>query len=105
MNSEIKTEQTPFFQEGTSVLLYLTVHPDAKKNRIINLDAKSLHIDIKAAPKAGEANKALFDFFSDIFHLPTSAFVLKKGHTSHKKVLLIKKSLVADIREKIISCC
>lgn len=103
MKSCASSSQHPLFQEGTSVLLYLTVHPNAKKNRIVKIDAKSLHIDIKAAPQGGAANASLFDFFSELLHLPLSFFVLKKGHTSPKKVLLIKNSLVSDILQKISS--
>jgi uncharacterized protein (TIGR00251 family) len=84
------------------VLIYLTVHPEAKKNRITKIDEKAVHIDIKAAPKGGEANAALFEFFSTLLVLPLSSFVLKKGHTSHKKILLIKNCTVADIVKKII---
>ena len=91
----------PLLQEGSSVLVYVTVHPRSKKNRVTKMDAKSLHIDIKAAPKQGEANEALLVFFAQFLELPFDSLVIKKGHTSHKKVILIKNSTVPDIVKKI----
>lgn len=88
-------------QEGPSVILYLTVHPNAKKNRITKVTTKSIHVDIKAEPSGGKANDALLWFLSELLGLPIESLVLKKGHTSHKKVLLIKNSSLPDILRKM----
>ena len=101
MNSQEISSSRALIQEGTSVLVYLTVSPDAKKNGITKMNAKSIHIALKAPPKQGMANRALIAFFSEILALPIESFILKKGHTSHKKVLLIKNCSLPDILQKI----
>ena len=93
--------KSPFLQDGSSVLLYVKVHPCAKKNCLSKMDEKSLHVDIKAPPKQGAANEEMLSFFAEFLELPLDSFVIKKGHSSHKKVLLIKNSTVADILRKI----
>ena len=101
MNSQMPFSSQALIQEGVYVLVCLTVRPNAKKNRITKIDAKSVYVDIKASPKQGAANMTLFSFFSDLLALPIDSFILKKGHSSHKKVLLIKNCSLPDILQKI----
>jgi uncharacterized protein (TIGR00251 family) len=87
----------PYIQDNNNVLVHLTIKPNAKKNTIQKIDNKSVFVSLKAEPSQGKANEALIEFFSDLLKKPVHHFILKKGHTSPKKILLIKNCTFLEI--------
>lgn len=53
-----------------------------------------LKIRLNAPPIEGRANKELLKYVAQLFKVPPSQVVLKRGDKSRHKVLLVKNSLV-----------
>ncbi len=49
-----------------------------------------LKLRLTTPPVDGKANKAVIAFLAKLFHLPKSAFVLKSGHQSRNKIIVIQ---------------
>lgn len=67
--------------------IYLQVKANAKENRVEKIDSTHFKVLVKAPPKEGKANEAVFGALSDFFHLPKSRFSLVTGKNSKTKVI------------------
>jgi uncharacterized protein (TIGR00251 family) len=94
----------PLTQEKNNVLINLTICPSSKKNAFIKIDSKSITISLKADPSNGQANQSLIEFFSSFLGKLPSQFIIKKGHTSPKKTLLVKNSTLLEITNFLQTC-
>ncbi|EEZ95781.1 conserved hypothetical protein [Legionella longbeachae D-4968] len=74
--------------------MYLYVQPGAKKSEIVGMHEGVLKIRLNAPPIEGRANKELLKYVAQLFKVPPSQVVLKRGDKSRHKVLLVKNSLV-----------
>lgn len=81
-------------REAEHLILYLYVQPGAKKSEIVGMHEGVLKIRLNAPPIEGRANKELLKYVAQLFKVPPSQIVLKRGDKSRHKVLLVKNSLV-----------
>ncbi|ARB92032.1 DUF167 domain-containing protein [Legionella longbeachae] len=81
-------------REAEHLILYLYVQPGAKKSEIVGMHEGVLKIRLNAPPIEGRANKELLKYVAQLFKVPPSQVVLKRGDKSRHKVLLVKNSLV-----------
>jgi uncharacterized protein (TIGR00251 family) len=72
------------------VLLKLFVQPKASRNELAGVQEESLRVRLTAPPIEGEANKLCIKFFSKMLGIPKSGVEILHGHTSRRKVLLIR---------------
>lgn len=72
-----------------SLLLALHVQPGAARTELAGLHGDALKLRLAAPPVDGKANKAAVDFIADLLHLPKAAVVIKSGHASRAKTLLL----------------
>nr|WP_321465538.1 DUF167 domain-containing protein [uncultured Desulfobulbus sp.] len=78
-----------FLADG-SIALRLHVQPRASSNALSGLQGDMLKLRLTTPPVDGKANKAVIAFLAKLFHLPKSAFVLKSGHQSRNKIIVIQ---------------
>ncbi|KTD60325.1 hypothetical protein Lsan_2103 [Legionella santicrucis] len=81
-------------REAEYLILHLYVQPGAKKTEIVGIHEGELKIRLNTPPIEGRANKELLKYVAQIFKVPPSQVVLKRGDKSRHKVLLVKNSLV-----------
>lgn len=81
-------------REAEHLILYLYVQPGAKKTEIVGIHEGELKIRLNTPPIEGRANKELLKYVAQLFKVPPSQVVLKRGDKSRHKVLLVKNSLV-----------
>ncbi|ARM34783.1 YggU family protein [Legionella longbeachae] len=81
-------------REAEHLILYLYVQPGAKKSEIVGMHEGVLKIRLNAPPIEGRANKELLKYVAQLFKVPPSQVVLKRGDKSRHKVLLVKNSSV-----------
>ena len=73
--------------EGAIVTVH--VQPNAARTEYVGVHGNALKFRVAAPPVEGAANEALCAFLAERFGLPKSAVVVKSGHGSrHKRVLL-----------------
>ena len=66
----------------------IKVIPRSSINEVVEiLPNGTLKIKLKAAPIDGAANDALIELLSEYYKKPKSAFVIKTGKTSRKKIV------------------
>jgi len=68
----------------------IKVHPNSKKNKIIQKSDTVFECYIKAKPKQGKANQALIKLLADFFDIPEKDIKLIKGFKNRNKVFEIK---------------
>lgn len=84
-------------QDGPNVLLPVIVHPNARREAVIDIHDHSLRIDIKGAPEKGAANEAVIRFLASIFSKSRSEIDIRHGHTSRRKLLVLYNCVACDI--------
>lgn len=68
----------------------IKVTPRSSVNEVVEkMPDGTLKIKLKAAPVDGAANDALIELLSDYYKKPKSAFVIKTGKTSRRKIVEI----------------
>ena len=77
--------------KGTLLLLY--IQPGASSNKLAGTHGERLKVKIKAAPRDGEANEGLIDYFAEILKIPKSKIFLIRGESSRQKDLLVELPL------------
>ncbi len=68
--------------------------PTGKRNRLVNISASALEVELAAKPQNGEANAELIDYLSDILHVRKRDIELISGDKSRDKQLLVASGLV-----------
>ena len=84
-------------QDGSTVLLSVIVHPNARRDAISGIHDRCLRIDIKANPERGEANAAVIRFLADVLSKPRSEIDIRHGRASRRKLLVLYNCRVCDI--------
>lgn len=75
--------------QNQQVALYILAKPNAKKSMLLKVNEQGLHISLHAKPHQGEANKELISYLSQLFHLPKTEIILKRGEGSRHKQILV----------------
>ena len=97
------TKVPPFLkQENQRTLLFLTLVPNAKENKIYGVFNDRLKVYIAAPAVDGKANKALLKYLANVFHLKQRQILLQHGEKSHQKTISLEASL-SDISALLAS--
>jgi uncharacterized protein len=96
-----KTISPPIWQEGSNTCIRVHTHPNSSKDSLHINNNSSIEITIKAKAEAGKANAKLIEFLSKYLSLPENAFVIRQGHTSRKKVIVIKETSVTLVKNRL----
>jgi len=65
----------------------VTVKPNAKVERVQQIDSTHFKASVKARPREGEANEALVRVLAEYFDLPRSRFKIVRGLTGRNKLI------------------
>ncbi len=86
-------------QVAEGVLIRVEVTPGARVLGISGYDQwrQSMGVKLTMPAKKGKANEQLIKFIADLFETPPRAVVLVSGHTSTKKMLLLRGAIVDDV--------
>jgi uncharacterized protein len=93
-----KNAQPLIWQDGPNTCICVHVRPGSSKDSIHTDSTSSIEIHIKAKAEAGKANAKLITFLSRLLSIPESAFSIRQGHTSRKKVIVIKATDVTLVK-------
>jgi len=83
--------------EGAIVTVH--VQPNAARTEYVGVHGKALKFRVAAPPVEGAANEALCAFLAERFRLPKSAVVVKSGHGSRHKRIVLKRVTARRVRE------
>lgn len=72
------------------MIIHIFAKPNAKQTKLIGKDDRGLIIALKARPQNGEANDELIRFLAELYDVPKSQIILKRGNTAKYKVVEIK---------------
>ncbi|ADW16502.1 protein of unknown function DUF167 [Desulfobulbus propionicus DSM 2032] len=81
-----------------SLLLRLQVQPRAAANHLAGLQGDMLKLRVTTPPVDGKANQAVVAYLAKLFHLPKSSVVLKSGHQSRGKTVVIASGHEQEVR-------
>ena len=76
-------------ESAKGITFAVKVHPRARKNAITGTVGDALKLALTAPPVEGKANKAVIEFFADLFQIPRSSVTIASGETSRNKVIRI----------------
>jgi len=72
------------------MLIVVHVKPNAKETKVVShLDDHTFVIALRSPATEGKANDELVEFLSDRLNIPKTFMLLKRGHTSKIKQLVI----------------
>lgn len=86
-----------FTIQDQQVKLRIIAKPNAKKNALVKIDDKGLHVAIHAKPYKGKANEELIEYLSELFDAPKSLIILKSGENSKYKQIVLPLTDSAQI--------
>ena len=78
----------------TPGLLHVRVQPRARLNEVVGWERDTLRVRVTAAPRDGEANRAVSRVLADTFRVPVSRIVLVRGAASRDKVFRIESGRI-----------
>ena len=70
--------------------LFASVKPNAKENKVTQINDHHFKISVKAPAKDGKANQAVIELLSHYLDLPKNVFSLLSGTTRKSKVIKVK---------------
>lgn len=76
-------------ETAKGVTFAVKVHPRARKNAITGVVGDALKLALTAPPVEGRANRAVIEFFAEVFQIPRSSVTIASGETSRNKVVRI----------------
>ena len=79
----------PIREAAAGVSFSVKVQPRARKNAITGAVGDALKLALTAPPVEGKANRAVVEFFADIFKIPRSSVTIASGETSRLKIIRI----------------
>ncbi len=88
MNPVSASSKFEFQAEGKKVTFWLRVQPRSSKEELL-LDGHGLRLRVTAPPVAGEANKAVVEFFCRRLKIPTNSIEIVTGRRSTRKLIRI----------------
>jgi uncharacterized protein (TIGR00251 family) len=74
---------------GKRIVITVFVKPNAANTKIIGADGRGLIVALNAKPQDGAANKALLEYFCDLFGISKREIILERGESSRYKQLSI----------------
>jgi uncharacterized protein YggU (UPF0235/DUF167 family) len=72
---------------GVCMKLFVTAKPNAKENRVEEIDATHFRVWVKARPDKGLANEAVIETLAAYLKIPKSRLNLIAGHKSKSKIV------------------
>ena len=87
------------YEKKNEIYLKIIVKPNKKENSIKILD-NLLFINIKAAPKDGQANLEIIHFLSSFFNIDINFVEIHKGFKMKNKIVKFDKNLYLT-RDKV----
>jgi uncharacterized protein (TIGR00251 family) len=81
-----------------SCRLKVKVIPGASRDEVAGTMGNAVKIKLRAPPVEGRANEALVEFLAEHLDLPRRAISIKRGGTSHLKLLRIDGLDLVTIR-------
>jgi hypothetical protein len=81
------------------IKISIRVHPSARKSEVLRFENGVWHIKVAAPPVEGKANKALIEFLSELLGVSKSRITIKKGATSHHKLIGVEGLAEEDINK------
>src|SRR5436309_150639 len=96
----------PIRETPAGVSFSVKVQPRARRNAITGTVDDALKLALTAPPVEGKANRAVVEFFADIFKIPRSSVTIASGATSRLKVIRISglsRERVGQILARTIS--
>ncbi|MCU1255603.1 MAG: hypothetical protein JWM83_1902 [Candidatus Angelobacter sp.] len=79
----------PVHESAKGITFAVKVHPGAHKNAITGVMGDALKLGLTAPPVNGKANKAVVEFFADLFAIPRSSVTIASGETSRNKIVRV----------------
>ena len=74
---------------SNGVALSCLAQPRASRNKVVGLQGSELKIALTSPPVDGKANKALCEFFAELFAVAKGRVRVKSGESSRHKVIEI----------------
>lgn len=71
-------------------IIHVHLTPNAKLDKIIQIQPTEFKIYTTAIPENNKANKAMIKILSKFFKIPQNAFIIKQGGKSRNKTIEIK---------------
>eukprot|EP01083_Nonionella_stella_P162834 534958_1 len=84
------------------VQMMVNVKPNSKETCIVDMDEHAVQIRIAAQPRDGAANKELCRFIASVMGCAKSNVVVRGGHKSRDKCVLIDNMSVKDASHKLL---
>jgi uncharacterized protein len=85
-----KTVSLPIWQDGPHTYIRLHIIPSASIDLIRICTNSSLEVSVKAKAESGKANARLISFLSKQLGIPVNSIAIRQGHSSRKKLIVIK---------------
>ena len=79
---------------ATAGLLHVRVQPRARHDEVVGWEDGTLRVRVTAAPRDGEANRAVTRVLADTFGVPASRIVLVRGAASRDKFFRIESGRI-----------
>ena len=79
----------PLHESARGIAFAVKVHPRARKNALTGTVGGALKLALIAPPVEGRANRAVIEFFADLFEIPRSSVTIASGETSRNKVVRV----------------
>lgn len=81
--------RSPAQESPEGAILTIHVQPKASKTEYAGIHGGALKFRVAAPPVEGAANEALCAYLAGLFGLPKKAVVVRGGHASRKKRVLL----------------
>lgn len=91
----------PINETVQGVTFAVKVHPRARKNAITGVIGDALKLALTAPPVEGRANRAVIEFFAELFEIPRSSVTIASGETSRNKLVRIAGLTKAAITTRL----
>lgn len=69
--------------------IFVKAKPNAKEEKITQIDDTHFRVAVKAPPRDGQANSAIISSLATFFKVPKANIRIVSGHTSKEKVVEI----------------
>ena len=93
----------PLNETTKGVTFAVKVQPRAHKNAITGRVGDALKLALTAPPVEGRANRAVIEYFADLFAIPRSSVSIASGETSRNKIVRVTGITAERVRELLSS--
>ena len=67
--------------------IWVTVKPQARKEKIVRLAEGEYRVSVHAPAKEGKANEAVIEFLASHFSVAKSSIKIVRGHSARRKLI------------------